>query len=80
MPITNINNWVRLIPRPCSLDTWEIRYCLKRMLSTDAVTEEMVKFVKYRDISIDYQGLFLLGEFCDSTGIAPVFGVKKVGI
>lgn len=43
------------------------------MLGADAVTYDMVKFIKSREISLYFEGMDLLAEFYRSTGIAPIF-------
>lgn len=77
MSITNINNWVQIIPRTNYLAEWEIQVYLKRMLGADRVTNDMVKLVKSREISLYLEGMDLLTSFCRSTGIAPIYWGKE---
>ena len=54
------------------LSRFEIKYYLKRLLGTSDCSDQLVETVLNRDIYLMWEGIDILGEFCDSTGVAPV--------
>ena len=53
------------------LSRFEIKYYLKRLLGTSDCSDQLVETVLNRDIYLMWEGIDILGEFCDSTGVAP---------
>jgi len=54
------------------LSRFEIKHYLKRLLGTPDCSDQLVETVLNRDICLMFEGIDILGEFCDSTGVAPV--------
>lgn len=71
LTVSAIDKSVRISHHQNCLSRFEIRYYLKRMLNTEVISEEVVERIKSKDVVLYWDGMTLLTDFCNSTGIAP---------